>query len=1072
MPKEAASTLIWSAIHQTYTLSDRSTETILTFDKSSPVWHEWLEQATSFAFRGQKGSYTARREQIKPGDWYWYAYQRFQKRVQKKYLGKSAALSLQRLEEVAARFTGQQAVEDEAVISITQVRISKMAQEQILAAKLRVPLLPPHFITRPHLSAALPRLLERPLTLLSAPAGSGKSTLVSSWLRDRSEPSAWLSLDQADNNPLRFWSYLFTALDKLYPGTGEHALLMLRSLRASTVEPVLTWLLNALGNGEPTTQEGGSAALLALDDYHVISTETIHRDMAFLMEHLPPHLHLIISTRHDPPLPLARFRISNRLLAVRATDLRFSREEIAVFFAQHTGITLSTEEIVLLEERTEGWAAGLQLVALLLHDQQERPDILQSIHGSQHALAEYLGQEILAHLPEPVQHFLLRTSVLEQLEGKLCEAVSGQTDGEAILAWLFQANLFLAPLDESRRWYRYHQIFADMLRHQLRTSDAAQIPELHRRASRWYRAQGMLAEAVAHAHAAEDWEGIASIAEEAGVELMSRGETWMVMSWVNLLPRSLVFSRLRLFLFDCWYRWYNGQAAVVIEMFREYARQQGVPGLEVEDAAALELAISAHVEALYPSPTWSTEQQANRIGEMLALYGALNMQRPDGATFSKEVCQRAMSHVVGLAHRARIVQHLGTVCMLRGELTEAAAVFEDALASAIADESVTWITIIGHRLGMLYQMMGQLHDVERIAQATLQLTTGKEFLTQATAYLFLGTVAYQRNHLEAAERFFKLAIALREEVDLFNESGPYIPFLVGHLQLARIQFIRGERTGTRQSLEKIADVFSRSWAGAELLPVIKGEYALLMYDLGDETAARQWLEAFPPPEQSQQMLLREFISLNPSHYLIYAAILRCCQRWQEAEQLAKNQQALAEQQGRTGNLIQWLTLRALLQQAQGDSSQALSTIARALGLAESRGYIRLFLDEGTPLLTLLYRLRNTLRTHGRAEEPVPTLDYLERLILLLHQEQQTSQAIDEGASLLLVEPLSTREREVLWHLSEGRSNREIAELLVIATSTVKSHIRAIYSKLGVNSRTQALARIRRLKQSQAFSSPE
>ncbi|HEU5227206.1 MAG TPA: LuxR C-terminal-related transcriptional regulator [Ktedonobacteraceae bacterium] len=1071
MPKEAASTLTWSAIHQTYTLSDRSIETTLTFDKSSPVWHEWLEQATSFAFRGRKGSYTARREQIKPGDWYWYAYQRSQKRVQKKYLGKSTALSLQRLEEVAARFTSKQEVEDEAVISSMQARISKMAQEQILAAKLRVPLLPQHLIARPHLSASSRRLLERPLTLLSAPAGSGKSTLVSSWLLDRSEPSAWLSLDQADNNPLRFWSYLFTTLDRLYPGTGTHALLMLRSLRVPTVEPVLTWLLNSLGNGEPATGEDGSEALLVLDDYHVISTEAIHRDMAFLIEHLPPHLHLIISTRHDPPLPLARFRVSNRLLELRAADLRFSREEIAVFFARHAGITLSTEEIVLLEERTEGWAAGLQLVALLLHDQQERPDILQSIHGSQHALAEYLGQEILAHLPEPVQHFLLRTSILEQLEGKLCEVVSGLADGEEILAWLFQANLFLTPLDESRRWYRYHQIFADVLRHQLRMT-AAHIPELHRRASRWYRAQGMLADAVAHAHAAEDWEGIASIAEEAGVELMSRGETWMVMSWVSLLPRSLVFSRLRLFLFDCWYRWYNGQAAVVIEMFDEYARQHGVPDLEVEDAATLELAISTHVEALYPSPLWNTEQQANRIGEMLALYGALNMQRTDGAAFSKMICQRAMSHVAGLAHRARIVQHLGTVCMLRGELAEAVAVFEDALASAIADESATWITIIGHRLGTLYEMMGQLHNVERVAQATLQSTIGKEFLTQATAYLFLGVVAYQRNHLEAAERFFKLAIALREEVDLFKESGPYIPFLVGHLHLARIQLVRGERTGTRQSLEKIADSLSHSWAGAEILPVIKGEYALLMYELGDETAVRQWLEAFPPPEQSQQMLLRQFISLNPSHHLTYVAILRCCQRWQEAEQLAKNQQELAEQQGRTGNLIQWLTLRALLHQAQGDSNQALSTITRALGLAESRGYIRLFLDEGAPLLTLLYHLRNALRTHGRTEEPAPTLDYLERLILLLNQEQQTSQAVDEGASLLLVEPLSEREREVLWHLSEGRSNREIAEQLVIATSTVKSHIRAIYSKLGVNSRTQALARIRRLKQSQAFSSPE
>ncbi|HEY1350888.1 MAG TPA: LuxR C-terminal-related transcriptional regulator [Ktedonobacteraceae bacterium] len=1036
------------------------------------VWRECLEQAVSFAFRGQRGAYTARREQIKPGYWYWYAYQRSQKRVQKKYLGKSEALSLQRLEEVAALFNGEQAAENEAGTGVMLARMSVAVQEQVLATKLRVPLLPRHLIVRPRLFTYFRRALESPITLLCAPAGSGKSTLVSSWLRENSGPVAWLSLEQADNDPLRFWLYLFTALGALYPGTSERALRVLRSLRTPIVERVLTLLIGSLGDGAAATWEGTSEMLLVLDDYHMISTETIHQGIAFLVEHLPPHLHLIISTRHDPPLPLARLRVSDRLLELRAADLRFSSEEVAAFFVRHAGITLSTEELILLEERTEGWAAGLQLVALLLHDQQGRPDILQSIHSSQRSLVEYLGHEVLAHLPEPVQQFLLRTSILEYLEGKLCEVVSGQSDGEKTLAWLFQANLFLAPLDETRRWYRYHQVFADVLRHHLRTTAAAQIPELHHRASGWYRAQGMLAEAVAHACAAEDWVSIADIVEEAGVELMSRGETRMVMAWVDLLPRSLVFSRLRLFLFDCWYRWYSAQAVVVVEMFREYTRQHGLPGLEVEDAVALDLAISVHVETLYPHISRNTEQRANRIGEMLALYGVLSMQRADGAAFSKAVCQRAVCHVAGLVHRARIVQHLGTVCMLRAELSEAAAVFEDALACAIADGSATWIAIVGHRLGLLYEMMGQLHNVARVFEAILHSASGKEFLTRVTAHIFLGNVEYQRNNLAAAERFFRLVIASCEETDLLKEGDSYMPFLVGHLHLARIHFARRDRTGARQSLEKIADYLSRNWAGAEVLPVIKGEYALLMYDLGDETAGRQWLEAFPPPEQSEQMLLRQFISLNPSHPLIYMAMLLCFKRWQEAEQMAENQQALAEQQGRTGHLIQWLTLRAVLHQALGETCQALLAITRALSLAESRGYMRLFLDTGAPVLALLYRLRHKLRAQRIIAESTPTLDYLERLILLFTREQHTSQALGEDLSLLLIEPLSEREREVLWHISEGRSNREIADQLVVEPSTVKSHIRAIYSKLGVKSRTQALARIRRLKESLAFSSPE
>ena len=1063
MPKAAAYTLAWSAERQIYTLYDHHAELTLTLDEGSPTWREWLEQRASFAFRGQRGAYTARREQIKPGDWYWYAYQRSQKHVRKKYLGKSEALSLRRLEEVAECFNTGQTGEDETATSTLPERMRTTAQEQILAAKLRVPLAPQHLVLRARLLACLQEALERPVTLLSAPAGSGKSTLVSSWLRQGSLPSAWLSLDQADSDAARFWPYLFTALDTLYPGVGEHALQVLRSLRMPTIERVLTLLINLLGNGEPTIRKEASEAVLVLDDYHVISAEAIHQDMAFLLEHLPPHLHLIISTRSDPPLPLARLRVSGRLLELQAADLRFSREEIAVFFARQAGIVLSPKEIALLEERTAGWVAGLQLVALLLHDQRGHPDILQSINGSQRSLVEYLGQEILAQLPEQVQQFLLRTSILEQLEGRLCEVVSDQADGEETLNRLFQANLFLTPLDESHRWYRYHQVFADVLRQRLQQNAATQIPELHRRASRWYREQGMLAEAVAHARSADDWESIASIAEEAGVELMSRGETRMVMAWVALLPRSLIYSRLRLFLFECWFRWYSGHAAVVAEMLREYIQQHALPDLEVKDVVTLEQAIVTHVDVLYPRTSWSDEQRANRIAEMLALYGMLTMQRSDGAAFSQAVCQRAVVHVAGLAHRARIVQHLGTVTLLRGDLTEATAILEEALASAIADGSATWISRIGYRLRMLYEMMGQLGDVTRISQEILQLATGKAFLTQGTAYIFLGSVEYERSHLEAAERYFKLAVASCEEADLLKEIDPSMHFLLGHLGLARIQFIRRDRTGTRQCLEEIAGYLFRNWVGFEVPSVVKGEYALLMHDLGDETPGHRWLEEFPPPKQIEQMLLRQFISLNPSHHLITMKLLLAYQHWQEAEQLVQEQQTLAEQQGRTGSLIQWLTLRALLNQAQDDSGQALSVIARALSLAEPRGYFRLFLDAGAPLLTLLYRLRHELLTQRTIEEPAPTSGYLDRLILLFKQEQQTSLPPGEHASLPLVEPLSERECEVLWHISEGRSNREIAEQLVIAPSTVKSHVRAIYAKLGVESRTQALARVRRLK---------
>ncbi len=1065
MPKAATYTLAWSAERQAYTLYNHHTELDLVLGLDTPTWREWLEQVASFAFRGQKGTYTARKEQIKQSDWYWYAYQRAQKRVRKKYVGKSAALTVQRLEEVAQLFNAEQATEGEPASDPVLVQTRRAAHEHTLVPTLRAPLAPRHLVMRPRLLERLQGTLTRIVTLICAPAGFGKSTLLSNWLEQSIVPSAWLSLGDDHNDRVRFWSYLFAAIDMLRPGAGEYALGLLHALYTPQIEGVLTLLIKYL-EAEDSSKGSlpGSAdhRTLVLDDYHLISEQAIHNGIAFLLERLPSYLHLILITRSYPPLPLTRLRLQDQVLEFYAADLRFTSEEIGTFFFQHGAGDLSSTEMVLLEERTEGWVAGLQLAALLLQGQPEQTDRLQSLSGSHRSIVDYFGQEVFANLPEHVQQFLLRTSILERLEGGLCEAVSGQLGGQERLAWLEQANLFLIPLDAERHWYRYHQLFADMLRQRLRQSAAESIPELHQRASRWYRVQGMLDEAVAHAHTAGDLAGIVSIAEEFGVELMSRGEIKTVMNWVALLPRSLLFSRLRLFLYECWWRWYAGHAAVVAEMLREYSHQHGLPGLEVEDVATLEQAICAHVDAQYPHPHWSYEQRANRIAEMLALYGVLTMQRADGAAFSQAVCRRAVVLVAGMAYRARIGQHLGTVSILRGDLTAAVAALEEALASAIADGSATWVTSAGYRLVMLYEMLGQLPDVTRISQEILQLATGKTILTKDAAYLFLGNVEYERNNLETAEAYFKQVVASYKNADLLKLVDPFMHFLLAQLRLARIHSIRGNNANAHQCLTEVANYLSLKWIGPEVFPVVKGEYVLLMHTLGDETAARQWLEESVPPE-GDPLLVRQFISLNHNRYLIFMKLLLVARRWQEAEQLLQDQQARAERQERTGNLIQWLILRTLLHQAQDETGQALSAIARALSLAESRGYLRSFLDEGAFLLTLLYRLRDDLRNQHTTAEPIPTLGYLNRLILLLKHEQRPDVKPGEHTEQSLVEPLSERELEVLQHISAGRSNREIAGQLVIALSTVKSHVGTIYAKLGVQSRTQALVHARKLK---------
>ena len=471
-----------------------------------------------------------------------------------------------------------------------------------------------------------------------------------------------------------------------------------------------------------------------------------------------------------------------------------------------------------------------------------------------------------------------------------------------------------------------------------------------------YSSSDQFAEAIAHAHAAHDLERMVELLEVYGVELMSRGETLLVINWVHALPHNSIFSRLRIFLFECWWYWYAGRTAVVLEMLNRYALQHSLPGPQIEDVTYLEQAICAHVEKQYPTPQWDTEQRANRIAEALALYGIVSSSRPNGAAFGLAACQRAVELVAGLTFRSRILHHLGTIHILRNELTEAAAVLEEALSSALADGSLTWLTNTGFRLMMLYELLGQLHHATRTAQGIQQQTKGKAFLAQGTSALFLGLCEYERNNLDFAETFFQQVMALCKEDGPQQGIDPFMFFLPAQLQLARISFNRGEQAQARHYLQEVASYLAQSWLGNEVLPIVKGEYALMLFVLGDELAVRQWLEEYPPGEQSPQLLLSQFISLKHNHHLVYTRALLACQRWQKAELVIQDQQALAEQQGKIGSLIQWLALHAVLCQRQGQTEAALAVLTRSLHLAEPKGYMRVFLDEGATLQDLLRRL--------------------------------------------------------------------------------------------------------------------
>jgi LuxR family maltose regulon positive regulatory protein len=548
----------------------------------SPEWYRWLadEQQRSFVFACSAGSFQARRERKQRGGWYWIAYRRAHGKVHKRYLGKPEELSPARL-HAAAQLLEQSLPSVAQAVPVdpgaSPVDRSPAPAPYILATKLFVPPLRSNVVARPRLVEQLQAGAQGRLTLLSAPAGFGKTTLLCEWIADcrlqiadynasnlnlqstiynlQSPRVAWVSLDAGDADPVQFWIYVVTALDQLYPGAGTAALAALQSPQPPPIEALLTPLLNALSSMP-------HEAILILDDYHVIAAPAIHQALSFLIEHLPPRLHLVIATRSDPPLPLTRLRARGELTELRATDLRFSAEEAAAFLMGSMGLPLTTHDLAALETRTEGWIAGLQLAALAMRDRTNLAEFINAFTGSNRFVVDYLASEVLESLPAQLQTFVFQTAILDRLCGPLCDAVIGDwglgtrdrasdsqspisnPQSQMLLEELDRTNLFIVPLDDERKWYRYHHLFAEVAQGRLLAqSGAIAVAMLHRRASAWYEGAGFVAEAVQHALAAHDWERAIRVIEQSGYVGIVRGQLQTVRGWLNTLPDDLVRSR-------------------------------------------------------------------------------------------------------------------------------------------------------------------------------------------------------------------------------------------------------------------------------------------------------------------------------------------------------------------------------------------------------------------------------------------------------------------------------------------------------------------------------------------------
>ena len=1049
MPKAASYLLAWSVAQQSYTLTRRANNEMLDIMPGSTGWFAWLDEAPSFTFQGKAGTYTARKESIRQGDAYWYAYVRTGKKLLKKYVGKTTEVTLARLEQVAGalsadRDTRLRAKHEErsqpgqidaptssgvleggnGADADRTPQTSSVQRDPLLATKLHVPRPRTQLVHRSHLIERLQQGMERTLTLVSAPAGFGKTTLLAQWLAERRTIVAWLSLEAEDNEPIRFFSYVLTALQTLHSQLGTIARALLEASQGTPVEYVLTVLTNDI-----LEHSTGDFALV-LDDYHVIEADTIHRGMAFLLEHLPPQMHLIMATRADPPLPLARLRARGQLTEVRAADLRFDANEASGFLHTVMGLDLPAPAVAALERRTEGWIAGLQLAALSLQGRTDISAFLSAFTGSHRFILDYLSEEVLSHQSAVVQSFLLSTSILERLSGPLCDVVTGQQEGQATLAALDQANLFVVPLDDERHWYRYHHLFAEVLSNRLQQTDPSLVPQLHLRASAWYEQQGLFVEAVQHALAASDVERAADLIEHIDVGSWAGfGEhVYRVLDWLERLPDALVRIRPLLCI-----------AHAVALMFTNQLREA-----EARLQAA-ERCLEAGVSA---------EQARMLRGQVLAIRG--NIARYTGDLVHCVVLSQQALHLlpeVEMTTRPIARMNAAHAFLVSGDVTaRPERLAADTVTSMRATgtpsgtlRSLTTLARLQVVQGRLRQAAATYEEAARVAPARESL----QALVGSPAYYFgLGDVLREWNVLDVAEPTLSQGMELvRGSLTVGAEM-----VTLGYMTLARLQMARAEHNQALTTLDTFTHLGQERSFASYLIARGAAIRAHVGLAQGNLRAATSWVEQSGISTENDDLgYLRE------REYLTLARV-RIAQRredpsasfYQNTFQLLDRLLQDAEAKARRSSILELLLLQSLAKEAQGERDEAFSRLKQTLSLAEPEGYVRLFVDEGAPMLALLRQ--------ARVRGIVP--HYVAMLLTAFGEPMDAARLSSHSGAL--IEPLTEREREVLQLLAEGASNREIAQRLILSVGTVKKYVYNICGKLGVQSRTQALARARAL----------
>jgi LuxR family maltose regulon positive regulatory protein len=882
-------------------------------------------------------------------------------------------------------------------------------------------------VARSRLSERLSRGAESALTLVSAPAGFGKTTLLAEWLAvvaAGGRSVAWLSLDQRDNDPALFWTYVVAALNTGAPGDGAGALSHLQPPQPPN-EAGLVALLNDL-------DAISNDVVLVLDDYHVIDARDVQDGMAFLLEHLPPQIHLVIASRTDPPLPLARLRGRGELAEIRAADLRFTPSEAAAYLNEVMGLVLTAADVAALEGRTEGWIAALQLAALSMQGREDTAAFIDGFAGDDRYIVDFLAEEVLQRQPEHVQHFLLQTSILDRLSGPLCDAVTGQDGGKAKLTALERGNLFLVPLDDRRQWYRYHQLFADVLHARLLDEQPDDVPELHRRASGWLEKNGERSEAIRHALAAADFERAADLVELAIPAMRRSRQEAAVHRWLELLPDEVVRVRpvLRV-----------GFAGALLSR----GELEGVEG-RLRD-------VERWLESQSPSAEMVVvdDEEFRRLPERIELYrAALALAQGDGPGTVRHA-RRVLDLAPADEHlgRAAAAGLMGLAFWASGDLEAGHSAYAECMAGLrraghIADTFGCAIALADIRL-----VQGRLGDAMRTYEQALQSASepgGPVLRGTADMYVGMSEVHRERDNLPAATQQLLRSQELGEHMGLPQNRYRW------RVAMARVRQAEGDLLGALDLLNEAERFYvSDFFPNVRPIPALRARVRVAHGELGE---ALGWARERGLSVDDDLSYLREFEHITLARVLLARhAAERAESPVHDAARLLERLLRAAEEGQRTGSVIEILVLQALARQARGDVPAALASLQRALTLAEPEGYVRIITDEGPAMASLL----SALAKQGAAAKQGTAPGYVRRLLAAVNKTEDST-----PASQGLIEPLSERELEVLRLLGTDLDGPEIARELVVSLNTVRTHTKNIYAKLGVNNRRAAVRRAQEL----------